>query len=52
MVSGGVGWCRVVSGGVGCCRGTDNASNISLRTFLENNGGDINDILNDFGVGS
>ena len=31
---------------------TDNASNISLRTFLENNGGDINDILNDFGVGS
>merc|ERR1719454_1231814 len=31
---------------------TDNASNISLGTFLENNGGDINDILNDFGVGA
>jgi len=31
---------------------TDNASNVSLGTFLENNGGDINDILNDFGVGS
>ena len=31
---------------------TDNASNISIGTFLENNGGDINDILNDFGVGS
>lgn len=27
-----------------------NASELSLGTFLENNGGDINDILNDFGV--
>ena len=29
---------------------TFNASELSLGTFLENNGGDINDILNDFGV--
>ena len=29
---------------------TINASELSLGTFLENNGGDINDILNDFGV--
>ena len=27
-----------------------NASELSLGTFLENSGGDINDILNDFGI--
>ena len=29
---------------------TMNASELSLGTFLENSGGDINDILNDFGI--
>ena len=31
---------------------TNNASEVSLGTFLENTGGDLNDILNEFGPGA